>query len=73
MSRAHREVLDAFFSLAMDKGPHVFEAWKCAECKHEVFAFHRFVEAMNCPECGHRVASKVPIYKFAMEKAADDR
>jgi ribosomal protein L37E len=66
------DLIDLYIDMALKIGPHVFEAWTCEHCGVEAFQFHRFEEVINCAKCGHRTASKVPLYKFAMEKAATE-
>lgn len=57
---------------ALNHGPLIFEAWKCEKCEVINWETHRFKEVLACGNCKQRIASKVPLYKFAMNEAADN-
>lgn len=66
------ELLEGAVDVALKAGPLILEAWVCEHCHVETFRFHKFQEVIACAKCGHRIASKVELYRHAMEEAADN-
>lgn len=50
----------------------ILETWDC-ECGAQCYEFHKFAEVITCGHCHRRAPSRIPLYRFAMEQAADNR
>lgn len=68
-----RRFLESCVDESLKNGPLVFEAWRCVKCYVDAWAVHRFDEVISCGNCGHRHASAVPLYRFAVNEAAESK
>lgn len=75
MSETNRpaEVQDFIDCARATGGFLILETWDCEKCGAECHTFHKFTEVMTCGNCGQRVPSRIPLYRFAMEQAANGR
>ena len=71
--RTAKAILSEAVRHAFHHGPVIVEVWTCPGCRKPTYSLHAFCEVVSCVHCNHRIPSKVPLYRFAMEKAADER
>jgi predicted Zn-ribbon and HTH transcriptional regulator len=74
MSKPDRMTLEQVITAAEGCGGIlIVETWTCRKCGCCAYEIHKFNEVNTCPKCQHRRASEVELYRWSMNKAADDK